>query len=429
MKVTKEKLENSQVALKIEVEPQEKESYLEKAYRRMVGSIAVPGFRKGKAPRVILERHVGKEALLQEAMEQMLPEMYKKAVEEQGIDAIGEPEINMSSTEPIIFQATVPLKPTVELGDYKSIRIPLKPVAVTEEDINGYLESLRERNAVWQPVERAAQTGDRVTADVQGVAEGKSILDQKGLQFGLIENSPMISPGFTEKIVGMSSGEEKEFQLPFPPDYRVKDLAGKECLFKVKVNETKEKKLPELNDEFAKSLGEGLETLEALRARIGSDLQKSKEELNRREHEAEVLEAVASASKAEYPPVLVEKEIDRLVDERVRFSGRDSLEHYLEDVKKSSAEIRDELREQAQKRVVNTIVLDKVAEVEKVQVAEEDIDSEIQNIVKASGEQNAAVSQRLNTAAVRESFREILTQRKTLRLLSEIALSPEASAK
>lgn len=429
MKVTKEKLENSQVALKIEVEPQEKESYLEKAYRRMVNKILVPGFRKGKAPRVILERHVGKEALLQEAMEQMLPEMYKKAIDEQGIEAIGEPEINISSNEPIVFQATVSLRPTVELGDYKSIRIALKPVTVTEQDINDYLENLRERNAVWQPVERAAQTGDRVTADLQGIVEGKDVLDQKGLQFGLVEGSTVISPGFTEKIVGMSGGEEKEFQLPFPADYRVKDLAGKECLFKVKVNDVKEKKLPELDDELAKSLGEGLETLEALRAKVRSDLEKSREELNRREHESEVLEAVTNASKVEYPPVLVENEIDRMVDERVRFSGRDSLERYLEDIKKSSAEIREELREEAQKRVSNTIVLDKVAEVEKVEISEEDIDSEIQNIVKASSEKDPTVNQRLNTAAVRQSFREVLTHRRTLRLLSDMAVSPETGAK
>lgn len=429
MKVTKEKLENSQVALKIEVEAQEKESYLEKAYRHLVSRVLVPGFRKGKAPRAILERHIGKEALLQEAMEHMVPELYQKAIEEQGIVAIGEPEINMSSTEPIVFQATVPLKPTVELGDYKSIRIALKPVQVTEQDVDGVIENLRERNAVWLPVERSARMGDQVISDVRGTVEGKDVLDQKGLQFVLIEGSAVISPGFTEKMVEMSGGEEKEFQLTFPADYRVKELAGKDCSFKIKVNDVKEKKLPELNDELARTLGEGLETLEALRAKVRSDLEKSREESNRREHESEVLEAVTNASKLEYPPFLLEKEIDRLVDQRVRYSGRSSLDSYLEDVKKTSAEIREELREQAQKSVVNTIVLDKVTEMEKVQAAEEEIDSEIQNIVKASSGNDQEVSQRLNTPMVRESMREVLARKKTLRLLSDIAVSPEAGAK
>lgn len=429
MKVTKEKLENSLVRLKIEVEPQEKEAYLDKAYRRVVNKVMVPGFRRGKAPRAVLERHIGKEALLQEAIEQLVPDMCRKAIEEQGVEAISEPDIQMSSAEPIIFQATVPVRPTVELGDYRSIRIPIEPVVVTEEDISRYLENIRERNALWEPVARPLQVGDRITIDLQGTVEGKEIIKEEDLQLVMAEGAQIITPGFSEKLVGMSAGEEKEFQLPFPTDFRAKDVAGKECLFKVKLKDIKEKKLPELDDDLAKSLGEGLETLEALKTKIRSDLQQVRENLNRRKHEAGVLEAVVASSKVEYPDILVEREIDRIVDEKVRLSGLDNLERYLQNIKKSAEEIREEQREEAKKRVINAIILEKIGELEKVEVAEADIDKEIENIVKVNAGPKEETSQGLNTPTMRESIRNVLRQRKTLRLLSDIALSPETAAK
>lgn len=426
MKVTKEKLENSQVLLKIEAEPQEAEAYLDKAYRRIVNRVLVPGFRKGKAPRFILERHIGKDALLKDAMEKMIPELYKKAIQEQEVDAIGEPDINLIKTDPVRFEAKVPVKPTVELADYKSIRIPLEPVEVKEEDLNKYLESIREQNALWQPMTRPVQLGDRLTMDLQGIIEGKKVLNEKGLQIPLlVEGGQVITPGFSDRIVGMTIGEEKEFELPFPAEYPRKELAGKACLFKVKINEIKEKKLLEMNDEFAKSLGWGVETMEALKTKTHSDLKQARENLNRRKHEFQVLEALVAASKVEYPTILVEQEIDRIIEERVRLSRLENLESYLTNIKKTSEELREEFREQAQKRIANTIVLDKVREQEKVEVTEEDIDKEIEKIVKVSASRNPEISQQLNTPSGRESIKNDIKQKKTLQLLSEIALSPE----
>jgi trigger factor len=300
---------------------------------------------------------------------------------------------------------------------------------VTEEDISRYLENIRERNALWETVARPLQVGDRITIDLQGTVEGKEIIKEEDLQLVMAEGAQIITPGFSEKLVGMSAGEEKEFQLPFPTDFRAKDVAGKECLFKVKLKDIKEKKLPELDDDLAKSLGEGLETLEALKTKIRSDLQQVRENLNRRKHEAGVLEAVVASSKVEYPDILVEREIDRIVDEKVRLSGLDNLERYLQNIKKSAEEIREEQREEAKKRVINAIILEKIGELEKVEVAEADIDKEIENIVKVNAGPKEETSQGLNTPTMRESIRNVLRQRKTLRLLSDIALSPETAAK
>ncbi|MBI4330860.1 MAG: trigger factor [Chloroflexi bacterium] len=424
MKVTKEKLENSQVLLKIEAEPQETESYLDRAYRKVVNKVVVPGFRKGKAPRFVLERHIGKEALLQEALEIEVPELYKKALDAEHVEAIDEPEVKVTTTEPVSFEAHVPVKPTVELGDYKSIRIPREPVEAKDTDVDDYIQSLREKNAVWEPVEHPAQMGNRVSVDVTGVIEGKKVIDEKGLHLTMAEGATIIVSGFAEQLGGMSAGEEKEFDLTFPEGSQGKGLPGKTCRFKVKVLDVKEKKLAELNDEFAISLNWSVETLEALKAKVREDLTRARENMARRKHEGQVLEAVVAASKVEYPTVLVDREIDRQAADRVRYSGAGSLENYLANVRKTQEELKEELREDAQKRVVNTLVLSEITEREKLEVTGEEIDKEVENIVKVSGGRPELVES-LKSAVARESMRNNLRQRKTLELLSGMAVLPD----
>ncbi len=432
MKVTKEKQDNSQVLLKVEAEPEETAAYLDKAYRKLVNRVLVPGFRKGKTPRPILERHIGKEALLQEAMEHMVPELYAKALQDQDVPAVDEPEVKIVKTDPVTFEARVPVRPTAELGDYKNIRVPLETTGVKDEQVESYISSLRERHALWEPVERPVEIGDRVTQDLQGTIDGKKLINEKGLQLTLAKDSQIIAPGFTEQIVGMAPGQEKDFELRFPEDFPNKELAGKSGAFKSKVNEIKVQKLAELNDEFAKSLNWGLETMDALKARVREDIGKAQDSINQRHHESQVLEAATAASKVEYPAVLVEREIDQLISDRLRYSGTDDLESYLADAKKTQEELRDEVREEARRRVLNTVVLHEIAEQEKVEVPESEIDNEIENAIRMNAGRTTEAGltemrKQLNTPVRRESVRNSIRQRKTLDILSKMArTSPTA---
>jgi trigger factor len=277
LKVSSERIEGCQVALNIEVEPAEMEEALAKAYRRLVNRIVVPGFRKGKAPRVMLERHIGHESLVSEALDRLVPELYEKAIKDQGIDAIGQPEMEMTQAEPPIFKAVVPVKPVVELGDYHVIRATPEMVEITDDKVEEALENLRHVHASWEPVEREARFGDMVALDVMGTVEGNTVLDRKGSTYHITEGSTAPVPGFAEQLVDMKAGEEKQFTLSFPKDHSTKELAGKDCLFKASVSEIKEAHLPELNDEFVKGLNENLETVDQLRERIASNLQAAAE--------------------------------------------------------------------------------------------------------------------------------------------------------
>ena len=255
MKISSEQIENSQVSLNVEMDAVELDEYLKKAYNHLVGRVRVPGFRKGKAPRVVLERHIGKENLLQEALDHLIPEAYEKALEDQKLEPIARPEIHLIQTEPVIFKAIVPIRPEVKLGDYGGIRLEPAKVEVDEEEVEAAIEQLRNQQAVLLPVDRPAEIGDTLTMDIEGENQGGPFPIRKDLVFELVKESPLPLPGFTEKLEGAYPGEEKNFVLSYPADYKIEELSGKEYLFKVKVHEVKRKELPEPNDEFAVLLG------------------------------------------------------------------------------------------------------------------------------------------------------------------------------
>ena len=420
MKVSSERIENSQVVLKVEAEPEEVERSLEEAYRHLVKKADVPGFRRGKAPRAMLERYLGKEALLGEAVERLVPQLYSRAVEEQGIDAIAQPEIEITQTDPLIFKATVPLPPTVELGNYRQIRVDPEPVEVAEEEMEKAMEQVRYQHAPWQPAERPIQFGDLVTIDVKGSLEDGSLLDRKDLQYEVLKGLPFPVPGFSEQLEGLEKGEEKEFTISFPADYEISEFAGKEYPFRVVVSEIKEKKLPELNDEFAKSVGEGFEDLESLRQRIASALKALAEEKERRRFEEKVIDAVVELSKVDFPPVSVEREIDRLIRETEA-----SLEERIRSMGKSEEELREELRPLATRRATIYLVLGKGAEEERIEVAEAEIEEEVEAIAQRAGERGEEIRRMFNSTAARQSLEEALLNRKTVKRLVEIASGEE----
>ena len=421
MKVTSEKRENSQLVLKVEADPEEMERSLDEAYRQLAKRTDVPGFRRGKAPRVMLESYLGKEALREEALEQLVPQLLGRAIEEQGIDAISQPELEILQSEPVlIFQATVALRPSVELGDYRRISIAAEPVDVTEEEVEKALEDVRYQHAPWLPAERAVQFGDLVTIDVKGTLEGEPVLDRNGLEYQVLQDFPFPVPGFAENLVDTEIGREKEFTISFPADYERSELAGKEYVFRVQVSEIKEKGLPELDDEFARSLGQGLETVDALRQRVKSNLKAMAEERARKHLEEKAIQALVERSRVEFPPVLVEREIDRLVRERGA-----TVEGHLRDRGKSEEELRGELRPLATERITRSLVLGKMAEEEGIEVTEAEIDEEVERMVQGAGEKGEEVRRVLGAAAARQSLEDALLTRKTIQRLVEIASAAE----
>jgi len=420
VKTTNEKKENSQAFLTIEMEPAEVEESLEKSYQRLVQKTRIPGFRKGKAPRVILERYIGKESLLEEAINNLLPQAYEQAIKEQEIEAIAQPQIEVVQTDPLVFKAIVPLKPEVKLGDYQHIQVEAEPVEVTEKDVDDVIEQLRHQHATWEPVERPVDFGDLVVFDIESSIEDKPFINQKGAQYQVLRDASFPAPGFTEQLAGMIRNEEKEFKLQFPADYPGDELAGKEPSFKVKVTEIKQEILPELNDEFAGEINPDFTTLDSLRERAFSDLKLRAEEKARIDFEERVIDAVVDLTEIEFPPILVEAEIHRILDQRFQ-RGNQELEDYLSIINKTEEELHEELRPLATKRVNRYLVLGKVVEEEKIEVDGTEIDNEIENMTKSATDKKDELEKILSTPQARESIEQTLISQKAIQRLVEIA--------
>lgn len=423
MKVTNEKTENSQVFLSVEMDAAEMEEALKKSYHRLVKKANIPGFRKGKAPRDVLEGYLGKESLIEDAINKVVPEAYDKAIKEQEIEAFAQPDIEITQTDPVVFKATVPLRPTVTIGDYHSVNLTPEPVEVTEDKVNAVIDRLHHQQATWEPVERPVAYDDLAVLDVESKIEEEPFLNREGFQYWVRHDSLLPVPGFVEQLVEMQKGEDKEFKLQIPADYAKSELAGKEPWFKVKVVEIKEEKLPELNDELAKQMNPEFETIAVMREKISAELQKQAEEKAKAEFEEKVLQEVVNLTQVEFPPVLVEMEIDRLINEqarRLQMSGH-GLEEYLSSVNKTVAELREDLKPQATQRITNSLVLEKVSEEEKVEVSDADIDAEIEEMLKDAGESKDELQKYLNTPQSKESIKQMLTTRKTIQHLVAIA--------
>ena len=423
MKVTRDKTENSQVFLTVEMESAEVEAELEKSYHRLVKKTNIPGFRKGKAPREVLERHIGKGSLFEDALNNLLPQAYEKAIKEEDIEAIAQPHIEVTQTDPVVFKATVPVKPTVELGGYHDIQVTPETAELTEDDVNAAMEQLRHHQAAWEPVEREVNFGDLVVLDVQSNIEDKPFINQQGGQFQVLQERPAPAPGFAEQLVGLKRDEEKEFTLQFPADYPRSELVGKEAAFKVKVTEIKQERLPELNDEFARQVDPDLETLDSLRERVSTNLRLGAEERARMDFEERVVDAVVNEAQLDFPPILVEVEIRRILEERMRGwqMGGQGFEEYLSRINKTEEELREELQPLAVKRVSQSLVLGKIAEEEKIEASESEINAEIENLTRGDVQNKDELEKFFNTPQSRESIERLLITRKTVQRLVEIA--------
>jgi trigger factor len=262
---------NCQAVLTIEAEASELDKSLDEAYHHLVKKVSIPGFRKGKAPRAILVQHIGKNSLLEEAFEHLIPQLYKQAIESQELEPIARPEIEVIQTEPLVFKATAPLKPEVKLGDYHGIKLEPSPVTeITAKEVTAALEEFRERQGAWVPVERPVKLGDLVTMDIEASVDGKPWLNHKGILYEVDSDSRSPVPGFASHLEGAEKNKEMTFSLTIPDDHPIEEMRGKEGTFKVTVTEVKEKQLPELNDELAQSAG--YDDLAAMKKKVSADL-------------------------------------------------------------------------------------------------------------------------------------------------------------
>ena len=431
MKVTNEKTENRQAYLKIEVEPPEVETATEKAYHRLVKRVNVPGFRRGNAPRAVFERHFGKHELFHEMLDDLLPDVYKKALKEQNLEAIAEPQLELESEAPVILKVVVPLKPVVNLGDYKTIDLKPNPIEVTDAMIDSVVEQLRHQHATWEAVERPVELNDLVTLDVESMMKGEPFVNQKGVQYPVTAGTLSPAPGFAEQLVGMKKSDEKEFKIQYPADYPTKEVQGNEVTFKVKMIEIKQEKLPEVNDEFAKQLGSEIADVSSMRQKISDDLKKRVEDRVKRDFEDKVVEAATAMSQVEYPPVLVDMEVERSLERSLRYiqnSGQ-NIDDYLKSINKTVDQLRKELRPSSTKRVAESLVVGKIAEAEKIKVDHGEIDAEIEEMVKLSTGDKEELKKALETQRNHESIEDTLVARKTIQRLTEIAQSTKEAKK
>ncbi len=423
MKVSQAELYQSQVVLNIEVEPPELEEHLDRVYRRVVQRANIPGFRKGKAPRSVVERFVGREALMEDAMETLLPQMTSKAIEEQELDVVATPRVQVIQDDPLTIEATVPVRPDVQLGDYYDIRLEQEPVNVTAEEVDNRLSLFQRESGTWEPVERPVEMGDMITIDVTGEVDGGSEVDEAGVDYILVEGSPNPLPGFPEALVGATIGESREFTLPFPDDYFDSEKVGKECKFGVVVVEVKERMMPELDDEFARSMGMETNSMEELREKIEEEMTNQSRLAADHRFEDLAIRALVDLSEVELPPLLVENEIDQMLSDQAEAMRRQqvSMEDYLSTVGKSVEELQEEARPQAEERLLRSLVLQAFREKEGLEVTSEDIEEELGKVTVESVSGENPLRSVLESEEGRRYIENMLINRKTLERLVTIA--------
>jgi trigger factor len=383
LKTKLERIERNEVALEIEVDADRLAKALQSAYRKVVVKVNVPGFRKGKAPRQILEAYLGKEALYEEALEEVIPQAYGEAVEEVDIEPVAQPKIDvvqMEDGKPLIFKANVVVKPEVTLGDLTGIEVEIPRVEVTDNEVNQRLTVMQVRYAKLEVAGAGAtaENGDLLSLDFKGYIDGEPFEGGSGEDYSLELGSKTFIPGFEEQLVGSQADEEKEIIVVFPDDYQAEDLRGKEARFEVKIREIKKKELAPLDDDFAKDVSD-FETLEELKQDIRTNLEEMAEKEKQQNIRTRVVAEAASRTEIDIPQEMIEKQIDQLLyqfAERMSYQGL-QLETYMEMTGVTMETMRADVRPQAEQVVKENLVLEAVAKREDIKVTEEDFEKQI----------------------------------------------------
>lgn len=385
MSLQVEKLEKNMAKLTIEASAEDFEKAVEKAYQKQKKQISIPGFRKGKVPRQIVEKMYGKEVFYEDAANELIPDAYEQALDECEEDIVSSPKIEVTQIEsgkPFVFTATVALKPEVKLGKYKGVKVEKMDTEVTEEEINAELDRERENNARSIAVtDRPVKDGDDTILDFEGFVDGEAFAGGKGENYPLTIGSGAFIPGFEEQLVGAEIDKEVEVKVTFPEDYHAENLKGKDAVFKCTVKEIKEKELPELDDEFASDVSE-FDTLAEYKEDIRKNLAEKKEKDAKNAKEEAAVKAVVEASEMEIPEAMLESEQKKMVDEfaqRITMQGL-SMEQYFQFTGSSYEQMVDQVKPQAEERIKSRLVLEAVAKAENLEATEEDYEKELETM-------------------------------------------------
>ena len=378
-----EKIENNVATLEISVSPERLEEGLMKAYLKNVKKFNIPGFRKGKAPRKIIERYYGEGVFYEDAINIVCPDAYNEAVKEHNLEPVDRPEIDIVEIESgkgLVFKAIVTVKPEVQLGQYKGIEAEKKEYNVTDEDVDKEIQLIREKNArLVEVTDRPVKNGDTVLIDFKGFVDDVQFDGGTSENYSLEIGSGQFIPGFEEQLVGAELGKEVDVNVQFPEEYRNKELAGKPALFKVTIKEIKEKQLVDLDDEFAKDVSE-FDTLEELKADIRKRREEEAKRIEKQQYEDAVISKVVENAVVDIPEVMIDTQINMMLrdfDYQLRYQGL-RLEDYLKYMNMELDKLKESYRETAINRVKSQLVLEKVAEVEGIAATDEDVDAEIE---------------------------------------------------
>ena len=388
MSLQVEKLEKNMAKLTIEVPAGDLEKALQNAYKKQKNKISLPGFRKGKVPRQMIEKMYGAEIFYDDAANELIPKAYAKAYDESGIDIVSRPEIDVVQIEkgkPFIFTAEVATKPEVTLGDYKGLEVDKVSTRVTQKEIDAKVQEEAEKNARKITVEdRSVQDGDEVIMDFEGSVDGVAFEGGKGENYPLTIGSGSFIPGFEEQLIGAETEKEVEVNVTFPEDYHAEELKGKAAVFKCTVHEIKAKEIPEIDDEFASEVSE-FDTLEEYKADIKAKIKEQKASEGKTKQEDQVVEQAVKNASYEIPEAMIETQVSQMADEfaqRISSQGL-SMEQYFQFTGMTQDKMLEEIRPQAVKRIETRLVLEAVVKAENIEITDEKLDEEITKMAEA----------------------------------------------
>ena len=381
-----EKLEHNMAKLTIEVSAEDVEKALQAAYLKERSKISLPGFRKGKVPRQMIEKMYGPEVFYDEAANHMISEAYGKAYDECELDIVSQPKVAITQLEkgkPFIFTAEVAVKPEVTLGEYKGLKVDKVSTRVTQKEVDEEIDKERERNArTIEVTDRAVQDKEQVILDFEGFVDGVAFEGGKGENYPLTIGSGAFIPGFEEQLIGAEIGKETEVNVTFPEEYQAKELAGKEAVFKCTVHEIKAKEIPELDDEFVSDVSEKSETVDAYKAEVKAKIKERKERQGRQKKEDQAVEQAVANAEIDIPEPMIDLQTKQMADDfarRIMQQGM-SLEQYFQFTGLSEEKMMEEFRPQAEKRIRTRLVLEAVAAAENIEVSDERLDEELKKM-------------------------------------------------
>ena len=426
MSLQVEKLEKNMAKLTIEVSAEDLDKAMEKAYQKQKSRISLPGFRKGKAPRKMIESMYGKGVFMEDAVNSLVPQEYTKALGECDLEIVSQPEINVTQMEPgkaLIFTADVAVKPEVTLGDYKGVEVPKTEIAVTDEEVDAEVKKEQDKNARTVAVEdRAAANGDITTIDFEGFVDGVAFEGGKGTDYALTLGSGTFIPGFEDQLVGANTGDHVEVKVTFPEEYQAKELAGKEAVFQCDVKKVEAKELPELDDDFAQDASE-FDTLAEYKEDIKKNLTEKKEKEARAAKENAAVDKAIENAEMEIPDAMVDTQTRQMLDDfarRMQSQGL-TMEQYFQFTGMTAEKMMEEMKPQALKRIQTRLVLEKIAEVENIQPTQEEVDEEISKMAEAYKMEADKIKELLGERQMEEMKKDIAVQ-KAAKLVAEAAV-------